>query len=599
MKNIFFFPFILIIFFSCENRPKHQFVHDQLMADIDSLQNKLASFENAVNSNKGRLLIQSCFLKAHEAYKKVEFLNEYYFPSAAKTVNGPAIDEYEEEDGKTIPAEGFQVVEEYVFPTYNPSKKEELIQQIQLLGSNIKRLKTLASTTEFTDAHVFDAMRLEIFRIVTLGITGFDSPIAQNSISETKAVLSSLKKHLSFYQQNTNSQIFTIINEGQKYLNENQNFNTFNRAEFILKVANPLSKSLHEIKTALNIPTFSETRGLRTNAITLFDENAFNSVAFSSNPDIETSQKKVILGKELFNSPILSGNPNRSCGTCHQAEKGFTDNQKVSMSLDDKSPLKRNTPTILNVAYQRSFFYDSRVSYLEDQITDVVENQNEMHGSLKNAVVKIKNSTELFKKFKEIYPKKAIDQSTIREVLTSYIRDLSKYNSRFDNYMKGQNMALNSQEINGFNIFSGKGKCATCHFIPLTNGTVPPNFDKTESEVLGVPNAQNKLDSDLGKYTLTKADIHRHSFKTPTLRNIALTAPYMHNGVYKTLEEVVDFYNKGGGNGIGFSLENQTLPEEKLNLSKQEKNDLVAFMQALTDIKFEKKTLIVQNKNKF
>jgi cytochrome c peroxidase len=120
----------------------------------------------------------------------------------------------------------------------------------------------------------------------------------------------------------------------------------------------------------------------------------------------------------------------------------------------------------------------------------------------------------------------------------------------------------------------------------LTNGTVPPHFEKSESEVLGVPDKSKKLDADLGKFELTKAEIHRHSFKTPTIRNIALTAPYMHNGVYKTLEEVVDFYNDGGGNGLGFKLPNQTLPEDKLNLTAAEKKQLIAFMKTLTDEKY-------------
>ena len=110
---------------------------------------------------------------------------------------------------------------------------------------------------------------------------------------------------------------------------------------------------------------------------------------------------------------------------------------------------------------------------------------------------------------------------------------------------------------------------------------------KSESEVLGVPDKNKKLDTDLGKFGLTKAEIHRHSFKTPTIRNMELTAPYMHNGVFKTLEEVVDFYNDGGGNGLGFNLLNQTLPEDKLNLTPLEKKQLIAFMKTLTDKNFK------------
>ena len=166
--------------------------------------------------------------------------------------------------------------------------------------------------------------------------------------------------------------------------------------------------------------------------------------------------------------------------------------------------------------------------------------------------------------------------------MASYVRSLSQYNSKFDEYLRDE-VEYSSDEKAGFNLFAGKAKCATCHFIPLTNGTVPPNFMKTESEILGVPNRHNYLDTDLGKYELTQAEIHRNSFKTPTIRNIELTAPYMHNGVFKTLEEVIDFYNKGGGIGLGFKVPNQTLPEDELLLSDKEKKQLIAFMKTLTD----------------
>jgi cytochrome c peroxidase len=244
--------------------------------------------------------------------------------------------------------------------------------------------------------------------------------------------------------------------------------------------------------------------------------------------------------------------------------------------------VKRNTPTLSNIAFQRSFFYDSRVSYLEDQAVAVITNENEMHGSLEKSVLDLKKSKKYIANFKKAFPNKEITSFAIKNVLASYIRSLSNYDSKFDGYMRGENQ-LNLDEIAGFNLFAGKAKCATCHFIPLTNGTVPPNFDRSESEVLGVPGRNKKLDIDFGKYDLTHAEVNRYSFKTPTIRNIALTAPYMHNGVFKTLEEVVDFYDGGGGEGLGFNLPNQTLPTDKLNLTPSEKKQLIAFMKTLTD----------------
>jgi cytochrome c peroxidase len=216
----------------------------------------------------------------------------------------------------------------------------------------------------------------------------------------------------------------------------------------------------------------------------------------------------------------------------------------------------------------------------------VITNENEMHGSLEKSAEALKKNKKYVAQFHIAFPNKQIDAFAIKNALGSYIRSLSAYDAKFDGYMRNE-IEFTNDEKAGFNLFAGKAKCATCHFIPLTNGTVPPNYTKSESEVLGAPNKLKKLDTDLGKFELTKAEIHRNSFKTPTIRNVALTAPYMHNGVYKTLEEVIDFYDQGGGIGLGFALENQTLPEDKLNLTDPEKKQLIAFMKTLTDKKYK------------
>ena len=137
---------------------------------------------------------------------------------------------------------------------------------------------------------------------------------------------------------------------------------------------------------------------------------------------------------------------------------------------------------------------------------------------------------------------------------------------------------LSANEEKGFNLFMGKAKCGSCHFMPIFNGTVPPMFNTTESEVLGIPadNKFSKIDADGGRYDLHKISELKLAFKTPTLRNVALTAPYMHNGVFATLEEVIEFYNEGGAEGKGIALENQTLPAEKLHLSEVEIQQIIA-----------------------
>jgi cytochrome c peroxidase len=189
--------------------------------------------------------------------------------------------------------------------------------------------------------------------------------------------------------------------------------------------------------------------------------------------------------------------------------------------------------------------------------------------------------------FRNAYPKDRlpITAYNIANAISSYIRTLTAMNSRFDQYINGVSTSLSEDEKKGFNLFTGKAKCATCHFVPLFNGLVPPQFTETESEVIGVPKKANKkvLDEDEGKSNFTRSEIHKFSFKTPTLRNIALTAPYMHNGAFRTLDEVLKFYNKGGGKGLKIAPANQTLPFDKLDLSKKEMKQVISFLKTLTD----------------
>lgn len=588
MKKIYCLLFLLV-FAACQKKDKHQEINTLFQKDITLLIEKVTELKHSVESDAAEAQIQKQFLEAHKSYKKVELLSEYYSPAVSKSINGPAIPEFEDNDNVTVPPEGFQVIEELVFPKYDKNNKKELLQELGVLSANLIRLEKVSNSNELTDAHVFDAVRLEVYRIITLGITGFDSPVVLNSLPEARISLETIEKYYRVYLDNkevSNSrQVLEILEKGKKYLQTNNNFDAFDRAYFIKEILNPLSKGLYKTQAELEIPLMKEQRGLKPTAQTLFDKEAFDPEAFSGFPDYQTTPEKITLGKKLFNDPILSGNNTRSCASCHHAEKAFTDGLERAVALDGKSMIQRNTPTLTNIAFQRVFFTDSRVSYLEDQAVAVIKNENEMHGSLEKSALAIQKNADYVKEFKKAFPKGEINEFAIKNALASYIRSLSHYDSKFDDYMQNKT-AFTADEKAGFNLFAGKGKCATCHFIPLTNGTVPPNFDKSESEILGVPDKSKKLDGDLGKFVITQAAIHKNSFKTPTIRNIELTAPYMHNGVYKTLEEVIDFYDQGGGVGLGFDVPNQTLPEDKLNLSDKEKKQLIAFMRTLTDKKF-------------
>ncbi|MBC7902904.1 MAG: cytochrome C peroxidase, partial [Gemmatimonadaceae bacterium] len=282
-------------------------------------------------------------------------------------------------------------------------------------------------------------------------------------------------------------------------------------------------------------------------------------------------------------------NGSRACAGCHDPKKGFADGLPRALETDGHSSLARNTPTLWNAALQRKQFADSRQPSLHHLVLEVLGNSREMNTSADSAVARIIDKPEYILLYRDAFPENTGTMKT-KDLVSSmamFVHTLISYNSRFDQYMRGKNNALSKQELRGFNLFMGKGKCATCHFIPFTNGSKPPNWYYQDSEVIGVPATADTvnatIDPDPGRYANIQKDFLRHSFKTPSLRNISLTGPYMHNGVFETLEQVIDFYDRGGGAGLGIDLPNQSLPPEKLGLSKAEKQQLLAFLSSLND----------------
>ncbi|WP_128546172.1 cytochrome c peroxidase [Larkinella soli] len=570
-------------------------VQRQFLADVAAFETAVAALKKTVESGDPAAR-RTAFLQTRLAWKQVEWLAEYYFPATAKAINGAPIPEYEESDAKTIAPEGLQVIEPLLFPAPDPDALPELKRQVAMLQANARRLNVVAQNNPMTDAHLFDALRLEVFRIVSLGITGFDAPVALSSLPEARVAVRSLRSYLAIYRPALERKDPTLAGglevlsaRADGYLKKPtgaEAFNRFDRMAFITEIANPLGGLLLDAQKALGFEPFRESRGLRADARTLFDAGAFSADHYAPGPAHRTTPARVLLGRKLFFDPVLSGDGNRSCAGCHQPDRAFTDGLARNLALDGRKPIRRNTPTLWNVGLQRALFADSRVSFLEDQATDVVTNADEMHGSFDKVVAELKNRPAYAALFANAYTD-GVTSFNIRNALAAYQRTLIGLNSRFDRYVRGERSALNAQEVLGFNLFAGKGRCATCHFLPLTNGLVPPHFEKSESENLGVPERfvrkGGRLDPDRGKGGHNGAAIHQHLFKTPTVRNVALTAPYMHNGAFGTLEEVVDFYDLGGGRGIGIHSETQTLSENRLNLDGPEKAALVAFMKALTD----------------
>ena len=586
----FYYTLLLMafLFTGCKKDNYEVSLNQDVLIETAELRDNLEAFAETAKTTRDTKILQEYFAKCRHQYKKTEWALEYFVPDIARFINGPALDELELEENREFPPHGFQVIEELLFPEYDDVNKEELIREINILVSNILIVEKHLSGVTISPDYAMDALSLEVYRIITLGITGFDSPIAQASVPETAIALGQIPLMIEKLQKGNKTEalvkdISAITGKAVAFC-KTGDFNSFNRAAFITGYLNPLSKKLAAFQKAENIPAVARNRVLRAEAAYLFDEDAFDADAFIPSSEYAFSREKALLGEKLFYDASLSKANDRSCATCHNPDKAFTDGLKTNFALSGTN-LKRNTPTLTYAAFQHGFFWDLRQPDLEKQSLDVIENVDEMHGSMATIVPKISADVEYQKLFRKAFDTDKPEAWQVQNALASYVRTLNKFNSRFDKFMRGDNSAMSRDEINGMNIFMGKAKCATCHFVPLFNGTVPPNFAKTEHEVVGTPKdaAGTVLSDDEGRYRYNKMPQLKNAYKTPGLRNAALTAPYMHNGVYKTLEEVVDFYNKGGGKGLGLPIDNQTLPFDKLSLTDKEMKDLVAFMKALSD----------------
>ncbi|GAB3271292.1 cytochrome c peroxidase [Larkinella harenae] len=586
-------------------RAQAQFARD--LATLDQLVvSRLAPLAERSRSSDS---LQTAFLACRRAYKKLEPFTEYYFPATTRLVNGPALPEIEAEEGKLFEPGGFQVIEEMLFPRFDPRDRDGLTREIRKLRRELGRYSDLWKDTELTDAHIFDALRLQLFRITTLGISGFDTPICQTAIPEAASAIESIRAYVALYaidQDSVYDQLLHRLEHTQAYLRQPISFDAFDRARFITTYANPLSQHLLHFQQQRFIPPFQEIRPLRANAPTLFSPRAFNPDFYAPSADLRTNPAKVLLGEQLFSDPILSISDGgtasrRSCASCHQPFRAFSDGLPKNATLSAARAGHRNTPTLLNAALQSAQFYDLRSETLENQSSDVIHNPDEMHGSLVVAARLLQQNPLYLRRFKRAFPRMGttIQPLHIQNALAAYERSLISLNSRFDQHMRGQRSPtgkplLSTEELAGFNLFMGKAKCGTCHFLPLFNGTVPPAFAHTESEIIGVPvqPGSHQIDPDPGRYARFPLAALRYSFKTPTIRNSALTAPYMHNGSFKTLAEVIDFYDQGGGRGLGIALANQTLPDSKLNLTSFEKAALVAFLRSLNSLPAKEPVLV-------
>ena len=276
--------------------------------------------------------------------------------------------------------------------------------------------------------------------------------------------------------------------------------------------------------------------------------------------------EKAALGRRLFSDPILSADRSIACASCHDPERAFTDDRPKAVGVFGRTGPRR-VPKLVNRGYGRSFFWDGRIPTLEEQVLQPVVNSLEMDLPLAEAVARLRADGNYAAMFEAVFGQPP-NRDVLANALASYVRTILSGGSRYDRYVAGASDALNEQERLGLEIFRAKGNCVTCH--------LGPNLTDERFHNTGIGYEEGRFVDD-GRFSVSGRPRDRGAFKTPTLRDVALTAPYMHDGSLETIEQVIEDYNRGGTSNPHLDPEIR-----KLNLSDAEKDALAAFLRTLT-----------------
>jgi cytochrome c peroxidase len=306
--------------------------------------------------------------------------------------------------------------------------------------------------------------------------------------------------------------------------------------------------------------------------------------------DNPLTPEKVELGRLLFFDARLSADGSLACVSCHLPDQGWTTNSPLSPAYPTNME-RRNSQTLINVGYNKALLWDGRAGMLEKQALGPIQNPLHMNQNLDLLIERLKAIPDYAERFQKVFGT-AVNPESLGKALAAFERTLITRNAPFDRYMQGDQRAMSESALQGLELFKGKARCILCH-----NG---PNFTDSQFHHLGVPDAlllshplvqasirfdakrmnmsdPEKVKEDLGRYLVTKEEKDKKAFKTPTLRNVTQRDPYMHNGVFQSLEEIIDFYDRGGG-----AVSGKSPLIHPLGLTAQEKRDLLAFLKALT-----------------
>lgn len=536
--------------------------------------------------------------------KGLDFWLRYMDPIAYKKINGPLPVEWEtevfEKFEKPYKREGAGLTLAELYLDEKVVEKDSLLQLVQSSINTIPAYLADSITNQFqTHHHFFLANRLFILNLAAIYTTGFECPDTVRIVPELQLMLAEVDKiyttfNNNFPQTSVTKEYLRLYDSALAFVNTQPvNYSGFDHFTFIKNYINPLFKLNQQFIRQYAVFTKSYVDySLNNSSTSIFSKDLYfgqnTKGIFLRVKDQEALNEIERIGKLLFFDPVLSGNNQRSCNSCHKSTEYFTDTLiSTSFQFDHQSPLARNSPSLINATYNHLLMLDGKHISLQDQARDVMANPMELGSSEKEIVEKVLNCNEYKKAFKSFLKYTPQEPEVTMEHIVSAI---TMYYSKFSNYYAPFDEAMNNaKQIDpavkaGFNVFMSKAQCATCHFVPQFNGVKPP-YIGSEFEVLGVPadTGFKKLSIDKGRHGINPAGEMLNAFRTGSLRNVAYTKPYMHNGVFTTLQQVVDFYDAGGGVGKGLQVSNQTLSSDSLRLTPAEKKNLILFMQSLNE----------------
>jgi cytochrome c peroxidase len=574
-----------------------------ISSDADSLDMTLTELSRSLAGGSADSAaarqIRTAFRNARSRYKHVEGFVEYYAPALAAALNSrrQEVDDDDAPPPSTILAGGFPVLETLLFPLVVPASADSARRLVDAMHAPVARIRALAAAAVPTDAQVIEIARLELARISTLGIAGFDAPRTGAALHESAEALDGVRSTFASIGarrwprlRGELAALDSTLAAARDYLRTNAGFETSDRLEFIARYAEPAARALDDLRRASHTTAVLMPRAWRADVPSVYVANAFNPRAYAPLSAPPASAEITALGARLFLESRLSGTGTRNCASCHDPRHAFTDGLPTAASIDRHGSLvARNTPTLINAGLEPRQFADERAATLEDQALEVLRSPAEMGSSDSAAARAIGGDAGYRREFAIAFHAdsgEALTPLHLRQALAAFVRSLVAMNSRFDRAVRGDPGAITPLERRGFNLFMGKAACGTCHFAPLFGGDTPPLFLSSDVEVIGTPRSPSQpavLDADSGRARIDHLPGHLRAFKTPSLRNVSLTAPYMHHGRFATLDEVIRFYDAGGGAGAGARIANQTLGPEPLHLTEAERAAIVAFLGTLTD----------------